>query len=713
MPSQPLQLAILWHQHQPYYKFGNRYLLPWTRLHATKDYYDIAAALEGFPKIRQTINVVPSLLMQLLDYGNNGATDRVLDLSRTPAAYLGTEEKIDILRNFFLCNEERMIRPYPRYRVLYQRGAVHRDDFDALRHAAASFTTQDWLDLQVWYNLTWIGEYSRNREPFASLLRKGQSFTEEEKRELLDASMEIVRNVIPTYRRLMEEERIELSVTAFYHPILPILCDSFSALEAMPNSDLPTRHIHYPEDAETHIRRAVEMFHEQFGVTPNGMWPSEGSVSDDAMNLIRGAGLLWAASDEEVLRNTLGQRWTPLAKYFPYTLKTKNGPLWTVFRDHELSDTIGFVYSNWTPREAALDFYNRLVEIRSKIIQERGAAALANAVVPVILDGENCWEYYQNNGRPFLEALYGLLSESNEIVTTTVWDALKDRAPNPERTIGRIYSGSWIGSNFRIWIGHSEDNAAWDQLSLARTALMDARDRLDEATFREAMEEIYIAEGSDWFWWYGDENSTANQDDFDRLFRAHLIRVYELLAVEPPEELMVPIRHAARKPRVVTPSGRITPIIDGKRGPEEEWAASGYFVIADVGGAMHRADAMERWIRYGCDDSTLYIRYDSPSPLQEGHQVRMILFGRRSVTIRFGVEQIGVEAETDERGIVTIAGLSAAVGEVIEAAIPLRHLDGTGVTPEEIGIVCELYESGHETERFPHQGDIRLPLRTS
>ncbi len=711
MPSQPLNVAILWHQHQPYYKFENRYLLPWTRLHATKDYYDIAAALERFPKIRQTINVVPSLLIQLLDYVREGALDTVLELSRRPAAELAEQEKIEILRNFFLCNAERMIAPYPRYADLFARGGRSRDDLNALTTAAASFTTQDWLDLQVWYSLTWIGEYSRGDEPFASLLKKGAGFSEEEKNALLDASMSIVERVIPTYRKLMESGQVELSVTAFYHPILPILCDSFSALEATPNATLPEHHIRYPEDARAHVTRAIELFREQFGTAPNGMWPSEGSVSDEAMTLVRGSGLLWTASDEEVLRNTLGHRWTPLAKYFPYTLKTPAGNLWMIFRDHELSDTIGFVYSNWNPREAALDFYNRLVEIRSRIIQQHGPAALASALVPVILDGENCWEYYRENGKPFLEELYGLLSESNEIATTTVWDALRSRSVHSDRTIGRIYSGSWIGSNFDIWIGHEEDNSAWDQLARARTALLEARMNLSEELFREAMEEIYIAEGSDWFWWYGDENAAANQDDFDNLFRSHLRKVYRLIGAVPPSELDIPIRRAGRKPRVVAPVANISPTVDGLVEPATDWEGAGYFVVVDVGGAMHRAGGIERRVRYGWDRTTFYVRYDPAGPLQPGSGVRVTVIGHRTVALLFSNGRVGIEAQTDPNGFVSIGSVSAAVGEVIEAAIPMTHLDGDGAMPEEIGVIFQSFEGGHETERFPHQGEVRLPMR--
>jgi alpha-amylase/alpha-mannosidase (GH57 family) len=708
MSSEPLRVAFLWHQHQPYYKEGNSYLLPWARLHATKDYYDMAAALEPFTGLRQTINVVPSLLIQLIDYVEHGATDVVLDLSRLPAARLSAEEKLTMLRYFFLCNAERMVLPYARYRELFERaGNGNRDDVAMLERARDSFSEQDWRDLQVWYNLTWIGEYSRAEEPFRSLLEKGRDFTEEEKHALLEASMAIVARVIPTYRAMMESGRLELSVTPFYHPILPILCDSHVATEAMPGIALPGERVMWPEDARVQIERAVELFEELFGRRPSGMWPSEGSVSDPALDIVKGCGLTWAATDEEILRRSLGDRAQPLAKYFPWSLRTPSGPLWMLFRDHVLSDAIGFVYSSWKPGDAAADFYHRLVDIRNRIIQELGADALREAIVPVILDGENCWEYYQENGRPFLEALYKLLGESNEIAATTIGDELARHEPSKERSLGRIFAGSWIGANFKIWIGHEEDNAAWDALAMARTALMEVRGRLGESVFAEAMEEIYIAEGSDWYWWFGDENTTANQDDFDRLFRYHLRRVYELIGRPAPAMLDAPIRAALFTPAVAVPERSITPVIDGRRS-DHEWSGAGSFIVERVGGTMHRADVFERRVFFGSDDRNLYLRYDTTMPLGTTEAVRLSVKTSREIVVQFRSSSVAIEAHASGEGLVAIAGISAAIGESLEAAIPLSFL-GDGAL-ESFGLVCEISEDGHVTDRFPLQGAVECRL---
>jgi alpha-amylase/alpha-mannosidase (GH57 family) len=708
MSSEPLRVAFLWHQHQPYYKEGNSYLLPWARLHATKDYYDMAAALGSFEKLRQTINVVPSLLVQLVDYVENGASDVVLDLSRRAAAELDDEEKIEVLRTFFLCNVERMVLPYERYRELYRRiDGVSRDDRPALEGARATFSEQDWRDLQVWYNLTWIGEYSRQEQPFASLLAKGRDFTEEEKHALIEASLAIVARVIPTYRTMMERGQVELSVTPFYHPILPILCDSHSATEALPGIALPSSRITWPEDARAQIERAVALFEERFGRRPSGLWPSEGSVSDAALELVAASGLTWAATDEEILRRSLGDGAYPLAKYFPWSLRTSAGPLWMLFRDHMLSDAIGFVYSSWGPADAAADFFHRLVEIRNRIIQELGPDALAEAIVPVILDGENCWEYYESNGRPFLESLYELLSESNEVAATTISEELAKRTPRPERSLGRIFSGSWIGANFRIWIGHHEDNAAWDAVAAARSALLAARGRLDDARYAEAFEEIYIAEGSDWYWWFGDENTAVNQDDFDRLFRYHLRRVYELIGEPVPAELDVPIRIAVSRPAVSPPIGPITPAIDGQRS-EEEWQGAGSFVVERIGGTMHRADVFERRVYFGADQESLFLRYDTTMPLGANESIRIRVHAARQIVLQFTATSLAIESTAGPDGIVRIGGVSAAIGDTLEAAIPLRLLSDGPV--ESFGLVCEISEDGRVTDRFPLQGVVECTL---
>lgn len=702
MAAPPLRLAILWHQHQPYYKSDGEYLLPWTRLHATKDYREMATALEGFPDVHATINVVPSLLLQLQDYAANGALDTVLRISRIPAAQLGPEDKAYMLRQFFLCNVDRMVLPHKRYAELY-RAAQHNGG-KSLEQTIESFTTQDWLDLQTWYALTWIGEYALEEEPFVQLMKKGTLFTEEEKQEALDASLKIVGDVIPTYRRLTESGQVELSVTPFYHPILPLLCNSFATLEAMPNAALPTHRIAWREDAQTQIARAVQFFRETFGTDPQGMWPSEGSVSTDALELICENGLHWAASDEEIIRRTLGGNADHLSHCFPWQVKTPAGSIDMIFRDREMSDAIGFVYAAVDPEQGARDFIAKALHRREQIIATYGEEGLAGAMLPVILDGENCWEYYEKNGRPFLEALYRLLSETEELRTVTVSEGLAEIAHTPQRTLGRIAAGSWIGGNFKIWMGHREDNTAWDLLAEARTALLGMRGVIPAEKLQEAYEEILIAEGSDWFWWYGDENTSANEDDFDQLFREHLHNVYRLIGLPAPEALDIPIHHVEHEPKVLPPSGPISPKINGLRSTASEWNGAGHFRVKAHGGAMHRAEIDEGQLLYGTDGARFFLRYDRKTVADSEHGIRILLRGTRS--IEFGV-RVGRIYLTAERSV-PLDDVSLRVQETLDASFPLSLL--VDELQEGIEIIIELFAGEHLMERIPQSGELKLEV---
>ena len=693
----PIRLAILWHQHQPYYKHDGEYLLPWTRLHGTKDYLDMALALEEFPDVHATINVVPSLLLQLHDYVANGATDSVLRISRRAASSLNIEEKNHILNQFFLCNVDRMVLPYPRYAELYQATLEHNR-----QEVLEQYTDQDWLDLQVWYALTWVGEHARTEEPYVSLLKKERHFTEDEKQRLLDASLMILSNVIPSYQRLADSGQVELSVTPFYHPILPILCDSYSALEAMPNATLPTNRIAWPEDAKLQIERGITFFNEMIGHRPKGMWPSEGSISTAALELIREGGLNWTASDEEILRRTLGTEGSPLSHCFPWRMQTPNGPIRLVFRDRELSDSIGFVYATMDPEEAAQDFITKVLDRRERVLASYGEDGLNNALLPVILDGENCWEYYQLNGQPFLRALYRLLSEHELIRTVTINEGLEEISDTPERTLGRIAAGSWIGGNFKIWIGHEEDNLAWDLLADARTHLLAARGNITEEHFHRAYEEILMAEGSDWFWWYGDENTAANENDFDRLFRKHLYNVYRLMGLPVPERLDRPIHRTDHMPQIVSASGEITPVLTGKRESAEDWKVAGHIRLTTHGGAMHRGEITERQLLFGTDGQNLYFRYEPdtlPGP-QTG--VRIILRNDRTVEMGYRDGKIFVAGEQ----IASLSGIEMQANETLDVKIDWHMISDT--FPERFEIVIEMYEDGALTERVPRDGVVEL-----
>ncbi|MEW5995783.1 MAG: glycoside hydrolase family 57 protein, partial [Candidatus Zixiibacteriota bacterium] len=365
----------------------------------------------------------------------------------------------------------------------------------------ALFSSEEIRDLQVWSNLAWIDPAFRREEPIRSLFAKERHFTEEDKQALLDWQLTLIGRVISTYRLLFEAGKIDISFTPYYHPILPLLCDTNSALEGLPRLTLPKTRFRHPEDAEWHIVEAKKLFEKLFGCDMKGMWPSEGSVSEDAAELMIKHGVLWTATDEEILYRSLEKSGMKGSRRSPHAVFEYGGKLKVFFRDRALSDRIGFVYSSWDADKAVADFIGHLKRVRSLLVDR-----LDTAVVPIILDGENAWEYFPNDGREFLQGLYRRLDEDPTLRTVTMTQAAESHTAYP---LPALYAGSWINSNFRIWVGHPEDNAAWGLLSTARETLVafekDHPD-YDPRKLEAAWRQVYIAEGSDWCWWYGDEH---------------------------------------------------------------------------------------------------------------------------------------------------------------------------------------------------------------
>ena len=532
-----LHVAFLWHYHQPYYMdpATGRFAMPWVRLHAVKDYAGMANLLAEFPRVRPVINFAPSLVRQINEY-IAGTTDAAMMLARAPAASLSFEETAGLLRAGFALNHETMIHPHPPYRELLNRcraaGGRAEDVVDEL-------AADDLRDIQAWGNLAAFHPTVIEKDlELRELIRKGRGFTEGEKQFVLDRQLEVMAEILPLYRRLADAGQIELSTSPFYHPIVPLLCDHTSARVARPTIELPSPMISAPEDAAAQTERAIAQHESTFGRRPRGMWPPEAAVSDDAAAVFAGAGIDWIVADEEVLERTLGIRVSrddagtveqARALYRPYRLSCGGRELAVLFRDSVLSDLIGFAYHLRRPHDAARDLLGHLERIRRK--------APDDALVVIALDGENCWEFYPNQGVVFLRHLYRLLSETSEIETTHISEYL-DRF-GPGDSLDTIFPGSWVGHCFAPWMGHWEKNLAWEHLARAR--------ELYEAKVAEggqppekleaALEELYIAEGSDWFWWYGEDHAAAGAAEFDALFRKHVRKVYELLGATPPDVL--------------------------------------------------------------------------------------------------------------------------------------------------------------------------------
>ncbi len=610
----PLDVVIVWHMHQPYYKdpLKNEYALPWTYLHGIKDYFDMPAIVEDTPGATAVFNLVPSLIEQLLEYASGSAVDPFLEKGKAAPADLSQDDRIFLLENFFSANRQNMIEPSRRYlELLYMAGEGKAGSAaERVRH----FSDQDLLDLQVWFFLAWTGEAARRRYPvFADLVAKGEDFTAADKELLFATQLEILQAIIPLYRRLHIEGRIELSVTPYYHPILPLLCDIRTAQTAMPRVTMPTTSFRHPEDARAQIHRGIAYFQEIFGFTPAGMWPSEGSVSNETLTIIAGSGIRWIATDEEILGKSLdgGLGAGKERLYRPWRYTSSQGEIGAFFRDHELSDLIGFTYSQWEPGRAVTDLCGRLNAIKHRLGGE-------GRVVPIILDGENAWEYYPDNAYNFLQGMYKGIAESTTLRLTTCSQVLKDT--HFEGRLQTIFPGSWINGNYGIWIGHPEENLAWDLVAHAReaavtgnqlvAAALETGEPSADAIAEMICRSLYAAEGSDWFWWYGDDHFSPHSDRFDRLFRQHLMNVYRLLGQDPPRELLEPIKKKNPAGLIREPAAFIDPEINGRVSDYFEWLAAGLYDLTRQGSAMHSSDRMLQSFYYGFNEKSLFFRID-------------------------------------------------------------------------------------------------------
>jgi len=704
--------------HQPYYKdlLTDEYLLPWVRLHATKDYYDMAAILDHFPGIKQTFNVVPSLLTQIEDYANGDAKDKFLTLSVKPAGDLSDDEKHFILSNFFLANWDNMIKPFPRYwEILHKRG-LHRSK-EEIKDTIRYFSAEEFRDLQVLFNLCWFDPLFLREDPLLErLVKKGKFFSEEEKTKLIEKQREIVGKVIPNYKRLLHEGRVELTTTPFYHPILPLLCDSKVATRAMPHMKLPQTPFKHPEDAKKQLAKGVAYHKKLFGNAPAGMWPSEGSVSEEALSLIAQTGISWVATDEEILeasthtrviRRSDGIPENPEFLYKPYVYNAGGKDLAMLFRDHQLSDLIGFVYSSWDPKAAARDFMNKLHEIRKKLGKKN---ANGSHVVPVILDGENCWEHYKNDGWDFLTNLYGMVEEDKLIDMVTVSEYL---AEHPAKSrLETVFPGSWINHNFKIWIGHDEDNLAWDYLKIARDKLteVEKKGHISKNKLKKAWEHIYIAEGSDWCWWYGDEHSTENDPDFDHLFRKNLMNVYRLIDEEVPSELSRSIISSDKHIMLpIESTSFINPTIDGEVTNYFEWLGAADIELEKTGGTMHKASFLLSRLYYGFNGARdLFLRLDLGVDV-ECSEVHGLIF---NISIN-GPRNF--EIETKPINSSTIAGVCGtkeivdfSFTDIFEFGIDHKILSVKG--GDEIECSISVSRDGGEIERWPSIGYITIKV---
>jgi alpha-amylase/alpha-mannosidase (GH57 family) len=717
-----VNLVVLWHMHQPQYRDPETgsYMLPWTRLHATKDYYGMVKLMEEVPNFHATFNMVPSLCMQLEEYASGTFNEPWFTLAFKKAEELTREDKIEMLARGFQVNHERLMTRWPRYMELHDwsRGAGGAQ-------ALVTFRTRDWRDLQLLSQLAWMDEaWFTNDAVVSRLADKGKDFTEKDKDALKAKEIEIMGMVLPAYREAAARGQIEVSTTPFYHPILPLLCDSDIARVANPATPLPRRAYRHPEDAREQLRRA-KVYHEKiFGAKPVGLWPSEGSVSDETLRIAAEEGFQWFGTDEGVLGRTLNVGFFREASglpanaeklYQPWRVQMGDKGITGLFRDHHISDLIGFVYSRMDSIGAAQDLHGRLRQIGENVQSSHPLT------VCLFLDGENAWEYYMGNGREFLREFYRRIATDTDFRALTASEAIA--AAGDVSTTGGIFPASWINANFDVWIGNEEDTKAWDLLWDAREAYGQAAEarakgRTDAPTetgLAQAQESLLVAEGSDWCWWYGPEHSTANDAEFDALYRKHLTGVYLALGKVAPEELAKPIKRTPERAYQLFPSTFLNVKVDGVDSSYFEWLGAGVYSPERRGGAMHGRIYYLRELRYGFENDRFVVRVDCfPEGLAEldDPEFRIVLGGGEESTVVVKLERGRMKEYSVEQGRVCLLNpkevVEAAFQRTLEVAVKREALDLEGRSRFSLGVA--LWHGGLPIDVLPAEGFLEVHL---
>lgn len=553
--SSPLAVVLCWHMHQPQYRdlISGQYQLPWTYLHAIRDYVDMAEHLENCPAARAVVNFTPILLDQIDDYVNqiegflaNGIAIRdpileALDMAVLPS---DPQNRIGLIKACLRANETRVIDRFPEYRRLAEIARWIAD-----KHGSSEYLNNQFLaDLVTWYHLGWLAETVRHSHPLVRRLQeKGAGFTLHERRELLQLVGELLKSVVDRYARLAAGGKVELSCSAYAHPILPLMIDLSAAKGAMPDVQMPflERYSGGHERAKAQIDHGRSVFEKHFGSMPPGFWPPEGGISNAVIDVLANSGVAWSATGQQVLFNSLthaGRHPDGNDKAWLHRLyEDRKTGIKIYFRDDGLSDLIGFTYSDWHAEDAVSDLVARLEKIAD------GYGDCSNRVVSIIMDGENAWEHYPENATHFLSSLYDRLTKNPRLALTTFNEYMQTHEAEP---IDELVPGSWVYGSFSTWIGDEEKNRAWDILGDAKRAWDDvmATGEIDPERRARLETQLAVCEGSDWFWWLGEYNPSATVSDFERLFRLHISNLYKLLHREPPEYLAQTLSHGHGKP---------------------------------------------------------------------------------------------------------------------------------------------------------------------
>ena len=585
--------------HQPVYQLtpDGDYLMPWVRLHAVKDYLDMVMFVDKFKNLKLNFNLVPVLLDALIDYGENNLHDIHSRLTITDIKDLTMDDKEFIINNFFDANYHSMILPNDEYNRLYQK--YQTSDGNDI----SVFSEQEYSDLMALFNLAWIDPvYKNSNRDLKKLVKKKKNYTLDDRIKIIDIQREIIKQIIPAYRKFIKEGKIEVTTSPYYHPILPILLD-IKSIKKSQESDLP-ENLKMELDAKMQTTLAIERIEELLGVRPKGIWPSEQCISPKTMSMFKELGIKWTIADEGILSESInfefardfrGHMEDPYHLLKTYDYKGTN----IIFRDSLLPNLIGFEYPNHSAEGSANDLYDRIKTEQGKLLSSPDE----NHLLTIAMDGENCWENYTSDGYEFLNKLYSLIENDPTLETVLISDYIERDTQKP---LNKISSGSWVNRNFKLWIDEPLKNLAWTYLKQVRDDFSDYVKQNPNSNIEQARRELFICEGSDWFWWYGEPNDSGRDNIFDYLFREHLKNIYRCLEIDAPEYLDTPLLSAIAKPSRY-PKGEFTPLLDGDEDDEASWLNAGCIKIPD--GPVLKENKFYDKICFGYDKDYMYLRF--------------------------------------------------------------------------------------------------------
>ena len=631
-----LNLCFFWHMHQPDYRDSDGVMsMPWVFLHGIKDYYEMPWLLSQYKGLKATFNITPPLIEQLNLYTEPLKNDYFLSLWEKDPSKLEHEEKEWLIKTCKSTQYETMIKPIEYLSLLY-----HKEEL----------SDRELVDFEMLFMLAWCGNYLRRENRLVkTLFQKGKDFTQSDKAQLLQVLCDFVATILPFYAKLQEEGVISLSTTPYNHPILPLLLDMENAKRANAHTTLPDNPMSLREDAIEQVERSIALYQKTFGSMPTGFWPAEGAVDEESIAIYKERGISWIATDEAILFRSLEDN-TRANLFKPYVYND----ITIGFRDHGLSDLIGFNYRFKSGDDASEHFMHAVEPIRH---------TQKDATVFVILDGENAWEFFENNAYDFFTALYGRFLQTSWCRTVTMDEV--SHLSNAGK-LERLAPGSWIHGNFDTWSGHSEKNHAWELIYQTQRDVNNYEGEISDEVKEKVKFHFLASECSDWFWWYGDDHVTEFGLEFDTLFREHLISIYRLIHMQPPSDLFIPIiSHKSAVSFLVKPQSPISPVIDGKNNSFFEWIGSGSVDESKLYSTMDRVRGPIDMIYYGHDDQNIFLALEGDvSSLEMSHMKLEVIVEETGEHFNFNFS-MDIPYENE--------GIRFAVDERIELAIPKSH----------------------------------------